>query len=248
MQLSSTAIVLKKIDTGETDRMYSFLTLEFGKVRAVARGVRKSEAKLAGQLETLNSVHLSVMKNRGKGNVVGAIAEAYFSHAKESERALHAALEGASLIDRLTEEGEPDRELFALLLEFLRSLDIVSALPRIDTKEEDRFSEKVFLLSQGFSWKVLSRLGYSVGTSRCAVGQEALLSGDRYFFSPDLGGIVCARHREKAAIAFSFGENAVKFLRLIFGNSLTSLPKLSIDRDTAVSLRRALKSFLDWVG
>jgi DNA repair protein RecO (recombination protein O) len=248
MQLSSTAIVLKKIDIGETDRVYSFLTLEYGKVRAVARGVRKSEAKLAGQLETLNLVHLSVMKSRGKGNIASAIAEAYFSHIRESEASLRAAMEGVSLVDRLTEEDESDRDLFALLLEYLRALDIVSALPRLDAREELRFLEKIFLLSQGFSWKLLARLGYSVEARVCAAGREALPKNERYFFSPDLGGIVCARHREKATTTFSLGENAIKFLRLIFANSLASLPKLSIDRDATLSLRRALKSFLDWIG
>jgi DNA repair protein RecO (recombination protein O) len=248
MQLSSMAIVLKKIDTGETDRVYSFLTLEYGKVRAVARGVRKMEAKLAGQLETLNLAHLSVMKGRGKGNIAGAIAEAYFPHIRENEASLRAAMEGVSLVDRLTEEDEADRELFALLLEFLRSLEIVSALPRLDAREEARFLEKIFLLSQGFSWKLLARLGYSVEARVCVGGREALPKNERYFFSPDLGGIVCAKHRERAMVALSLGENSVKFLRLIFANSLASLPKLSIDRDVTLSLRRALKSFLDWIG
>lgn len=248
MQLSSAAIVLKKYDIGETDRMYSFLTFEYGKVRAVARGVRKPEAKLAGQLETLNLVSLSVMKNRGKGNVASAVAEAYFPGIRGSEAALRSALEAVLAVDRLVEEDESDRELFALLLEYLRALEIVSALPRTDALEEDRFLEKVFLLSQGFSWKLLSRLGYSVETSHCAAGRETLSSGERYFFSPDLGGIVCLAHREQAAIALPLEENAVKFLRLLFSNSLTSLPKLSVDRDTAISLRRARKSFFDWIG
>lgn len=228
--------------------MYSFLTWENGKVRAIARGVRKPEAKLAGALETLNVIHLSVMKGRGKGNIAGAIPEAYCSHIRENEAALRAALEGVSLVDRLIEEGEPDRELFALLLEYLRSLDIVSTLPRLDRAEEARFLQKVFLLSQGFSWKFLERLGYRVDARLCAVGREALRSGERYFFCPDLGGIVCEEHRERATIALPFGENAVKFLRILFANSLASLPKLFIDRETTVSLRRALKSFFDWIG
>ena len=48
-----TAIVLKKKEIGETDRLYTFYTDTIGKVQFVAKGVRNSEAKLAGQLETL---------------------------------------------------------------------------------------------------------------------------------------------------------------------------------------------------
>ena len=80
------------------------------------------------------------------------------------------------------------------------------------------------------------------------MGEEALVAGERYSFSPDVGGIVCSRHRERVSVALPFSESAVKFLRLLFANSLASLPKLSIDRETTLSLRRALKSFLDWTG
>ena len=248
MQLSYTALVLRKYDTGETDRVYSLLTKEGGKVRAVARGVRKPEAKLAGQLETLSLASVSIMRSRGRGNISGAIAEEFFPNIRKDEMALRAALEAVSVIDRRMEEGEPDMETFALLLGFLRALEIVSALPREGNDEEMRFAEKVFLLSQGFFWKLLDRLGYRIEAKRCAVGEEVLVAGERYSFSSDVGGIVCVRHRERASIALPFSESAVKFLRLLFVNSLASLPKLSIDRETTLSLRRALKSFLDWTG
>ena len=248
MQLSYTALVLRKFDTGETDRVYSLLTKEGGKVRAVARGVRKPEAKLAGQLETLSLASVSIMRSRGRGNISSAIAEEFFPNIRKDETALRAALEAVSVIDRRMEEEEPDAETFALLLGFLRALEIVSTLPRQGRDEADRFSEKVFLLSQGFFWKLLDRLGYRIEAKRCAVGEEALIAGDRYSFSPDVGGIVCSRHRERTSIALPFSESAVKFLRLLFANSLASLPKLSIDRETTLSLRRALKSFLDWTG
>ena len=248
MQLSYTALVLRKYDTGETDRVYSLLTKEGGKVRAVARGVRKPEAKLAGQLETLSLASVSIMRSRGRGNISSAIAEEFFPNIRKDEMALRAALEAVSVVDRRMEEEEPDAETFALLLGFLRALEIVSALPREGDDEEMRFAEKVFLLSQGFFWKLLDRLGYRIEAKRCAVGEEALVAGDRYCFSPDVGGIVCSRHRERTSIALPFSESAVKFLRLLFVNSLASLPKLSIDRETTLSLRRALKSFLDWTG
>ncbi len=56
MEYRYTAIVLGKKEVGETDRLYTFYTREQGKVRVVAKGVRKPEAKLAGQLENLSSV------------------------------------------------------------------------------------------------------------------------------------------------------------------------------------------------
>ena len=246
MEFSYTAIVLKKRNIGETDRLYSMLTRESGKIRAIARGVRKPEAKLAGQLETLSFSSVSIMRGRGRGNISGAIAEEFFRNIRSDETALRAALEAVSVIDRRMEEEELDAEIFALLLGFLRVLEIVSALPHEGDDEDARFKEKTFLLSQGFFWKLLDRLGYRIEVRRCVAGEEALLAGERYFFSPDIGGIVCSHHRESARVALPFDENAVKFLRLLFANSLASLPKLSIGKETSAALRRALKSFLDW--
>ena len=51
MEYKYTSIILDKKDVGETDRIYSFYTLEGGKIQSLAKGVRKSGAKLAGSLE-----------------------------------------------------------------------------------------------------------------------------------------------------------------------------------------------------
>ncbi|QQS21204.1 MAG: DNA repair protein RecO [Candidatus Moraniibacteriota bacterium] len=247
MEFSYTAIVLKKRDIGETDRLYSFFTAEGGKVKAVARGVRKPSAKLAGQLETLTLASVSVMRSRGRGNVVGAVSESLFHRVRECEEALRTALLGVTVFDRLVEDHEVDRELFFLLLGFLRSLDIVSALPAETKVQEERRGEKIFLLSQGFLWKVLSRLGYGVELWQCAVGHEPLLAGDSLAFSPDAGGAVCGEHGSRARLRFPFSENAVKSLRIFLSHDLPLLPKLSLDAETKGMLRGALRGFLDWV-
>ncbi len=247
MEYSYRAILLKKYDIGETDRMYSMFTQEGGKIRAVARGVRKSEAKLASQLETLNFAHISVMRGRGRGVIVSAVAEQNFPRIRESERALHSALLAVSLIHTHVEEGECDRELFSLLLLFLQSLEIVSALTCADAEEKNRFEEKVQLLFHGFAWKFLERLGYGIEMRSCAVGHEAFRKGDHYFFRSDVGGVVCSEHADGSQCAIPFSENAVKSLRIFFSNSIVALPKLRLKKSVFRELDMALKNFLNWV-
>ncbi len=246
MQLSSPAIVLGKRDIGETDRIYSFLTYDLGKVTAVARGVRKPVSKLAGQLETLNFIDLSVMRNRGRGNVSAAVTESFFSRVKLNLFALQSAFLSVSAVDRLFDEGEPDREAFRLLLEYLRSLEIVGAIPSDGDATEDRRNEKIFILSNAFLWKILGLSGYRVEIRACAIGGEVLVSGDRYSFSPDAGGVVCSEHRPGARVLLPFSENAVKALRIFLSESLPLLPKLSIAPDARRELRKASSDFLEW--
>jgi len=63
-----TAIILSSRDINEYDRLYIMYTLEQGLVKAVAKGVRKSTAKLAGHLEpaTLSEVYVARSKGWGK--------------------------------------------------------------------------------------------------------------------------------------------------------------------------------------
>ena len=59
------AIVLKREDVFEADRLYHLYTEDFGKVRATAGGVRKSNAKLTGHLEPFNLIWVELMTKKG---------------------------------------------------------------------------------------------------------------------------------------------------------------------------------------
>ena len=59
------AIVLKREDIFEADRLYHLYTEDFGKVKAIAGGVRKINAKLTGHLEPFNLVWVELMTKKG---------------------------------------------------------------------------------------------------------------------------------------------------------------------------------------
>lgn len=59
------AVVLKREDIFEADRLYHLYTEDFGKVRAIAGGVRKINAKLTGHLEPFNLVWVELVTKKG---------------------------------------------------------------------------------------------------------------------------------------------------------------------------------------
>ena len=59
-QYRVTAVVLKRTDVGEADRLLTLLTLQRGKLRAVAKGARKPSARKTGHVELFNSVELQI--------------------------------------------------------------------------------------------------------------------------------------------------------------------------------------------
>lgn len=242
MEFSYTAIILKKRDIGETDRLYTFATKEGGKICAVGRGTRRPTAKLAGHLETLNFVNVSVERGRGRGNISSVIVEESFPVIRSQGEWLRTALEGVSFFDSLVGEQELDPKLFFLLFDFLQAIDSLNS-----TEMEMRVIRSRLFFS-GFLWKLLDALGYCVETRSCVVGGERLSFEEEYFFSPDAGGIVCVSHGSLAKRAIPFSKDSIKLLRIFLANTVISLQKIIVREKTLRSVECAFLEFFQWHG
>jgi DNA repair protein RecO (recombination protein O) len=238
MELRYNAIVLKKKKVGETDRLYTLYTLEHGKVQVVAKGVRKSEAKLAGQLETLMQGLVIVVKGRGTGRIAGAVAENVFPDVRLDVDILKRALEIASIFERLVEWDEADPELFRLLAAYLSLADALA-------KEGKK--EKFFLLTEGFLIQLFAHLGYRIETGLCAVSGEKLQSGEQHFFSPSAGGMLSGQHHRDSKNAFPVSENTIKLIRLFLHNRLEALPRIQTDEQELRQVRQVATRFFHWI-
>src|SRR3954471_22046155 len=64
IQYRTPAIILRRTDYGEADRIITFLTPDYGKVKGIAKGVRKSKSKLAGGIELFSVSDISFIKGR----------------------------------------------------------------------------------------------------------------------------------------------------------------------------------------
>lgn len=238
MELRYNAIVLKKKEVGETDRLYTLYTLEQGKVQLVAKGVRKPEAKLAGQLETLMQGLVIVAKGRGTGRIAGAVAEKNFLHLRTDMDVLKRVLEAVTMFERLVEWDEPDAELFRLLSAYLSLAD--------DLAEEGK-KEKVFLLTEGFLFQLFAQLGYEIETGACVVSGEKLQSGEQHFFSPSAGGVLLGEHVRQLASAFAVSESTIKLMRLFLSNTLASLVRVQVSESDLREVRQATTRFFEWI-
>jgi len=234
MELRLTAIVLRKREIGETDRLYTFYTREMGKVQAKAIGVRKSQAKLASALETLMLSDVTIVRGRGTGRVAGAVAEEYFSGIRSDFATLSIALGTVAEFDSIVGLEQPDPALFSLLFEYLSLLNHIAG-------DEPGAA----ILTEAFFVKLLDILGYRIEADVCAVSGSALGKGGRCFFSPAAGGIVVEEYAGQGAVAI--GENAVKLVRLFLGNRLGSILKLRVGAADVAEVGRIRKLFLRYI-
>lgn len=169
------AVVLRHQELGEADRLVSVYTPDRGKLRLVAKGVRRTHSRKAGHLEPLTRTSLLVARGRELDIVTQADALHTFPGLRSSLLNVGHASYALEMVDRFTfEEGE-NRALYRLLVETLTRL------------EEGRAP---FSVLRFFDLHVLEAVGYRPELFRClSCGQEA--KPEDQFFGATVGGLLC---------------------------------------------------------
>lgn len=122
-QLTAQAIVLSRTDFGEADRILTLLTPEYGKLRVMAKGVRRVKSKLAGGIELFSVSDIAFIKGRSEiGTLMSSRLHKHYGNiVKDIERTML----GYDLIKQLSKaiEDEAEPEYFELLTQTFDALD-----------------------------------------------------------------------------------------------------------------------------
>ncbi len=175
-------VVLRTIKLGEADRIVTLFTRGHGKVRAVAKGIRKTKSRFGARLEPFTRVQLMVHKGRNLDTITSADILTSFHEVRDDYRRLMAAAALVELVEKITPDQERAFSTYALLLAGLQAL------------AEDKGETVV----PAFLVKLLSLAGYHPQLSRCSgCGRVVSRDGDEaleqtWGFSPAVGGAVCA--------------------------------------------------------
>jgi DNA repair protein RecO (recombination protein O) len=193
-------VVLRTHKLGEADRIVSFLTRDHGKVRAVAKGVRKTKSRFGGRLEPTSHVQLLLYEGRGELDIVSqAETIDHFRPLREDLDRLGRGVSMLEAADQLALERQPNRRLYAMLVGALRAL-----------AEQD-----APLVVPGFFLKALALEGYRPQVEVCvACGSD----GPLVSWALEEGGLRCAAHRLGPALS----QDAVAVLQDILGGRLGS--------------------------
>ncbi len=149
-----TGIVLRTHKLGETDRIITLLLQGRGKVRAVAKGVRRPGSRIGGRLEPFTHVDLELHEGR-QLDVVRQVEILDAHEALRADDRLHAAASVMTeLVDTVAAEGQRDAALFLQLRAGLAAL------------VADPSSASVFV--DAFLLRAASVVGFPVFTTACA--------------------------------------------------------------------------------
>ncbi|MCC5949789.1 MAG: DNA repair protein RecO [Nitriliruptoraceae bacterium] len=168
-------IVLRTYKLGETDRIVHLLTQGRGKVRAVAKGVRRPGSRFGGRLEPYSHVDLQLYEGRNLDIVNQAELLAPHAAIRADYATSAAAAVMTELTDAVAQEGERDNALFLLLRAGLQALDAGPGDPAV--------------FVDAFLLRAASVVGFHVFTDACAVCRTP---GRHVFLSVKAGGALCA--------------------------------------------------------
>lgn len=193
------AVVLKRMDLGEADRIITFFSRDEGKVRAVAKGVRRGTSRSAGHLEPFTLTDVLFAVGRELDVVSQALTlEAFRVLREDLERATHAYYV-AEVVDLLTADRQEHRAVFDILVDSLHALS-----QAVDPR----------LVLIAFHLRLLDELGYRPELRQC-VECHAPIEPVRNHFSPLQGGALCPACGPRDASARSISVPALKLLRFV---------------------------------
>lgn len=121
--LQTRGIILSRTDYGEADRIITVLTPDHGKLRLMAKGVRKPKSKLAGGIELFSTSELSFIRGRGEiGTLISSRLETHYDGILHDIERVQLGYDLIKLLNKATED-EPEPEYFMVLENALKALD-----------------------------------------------------------------------------------------------------------------------------
>lgn len=192
-QISTQAIILKRINFSEADRILTVLTANSGQISMLAKGVRKSKSKLAGGLELFSITDINYID--GKSDLKTIISTRLKTHYKNIVSNVDRTMVGydfMKLIDSFTQHSD-EPEYFNLLAAGLESLD--------DTKLPFELTEVWFYT------KLLQQSGSAINLEK-PLDKPKFADDELYEFSYDDMSFFTNKTGQ-------FGPNYIKFLRLV---------------------------------
>jgi DNA repair protein RecO (recombination protein O) len=220
------AIVLRSMDLGEADRVLTVLTPRLGKLRVIAKGVRRPRSRIGGGLQPFSDVQLVLAVGRTWDVVTSSSLEDPHLGLRNDLHSTAAAWYVVELADRFCEGAADSHDAFRLLAQALSALDAGGEVARE-------------VVARWFELALLDAMGFRPELSRCLeCGAEIEPEGN--LFSATGGGIVCQQCRHTAHGGRQISGDALKVMRHLQRAPLVGVLRLRL----APALHREVERLL----
>jgi len=225
------AIIIKKAKSGEADRILTLYTPNLGKIRGLAKGIRRPRAKLAGHLELLTHSHITLVHGKAVDTIIGSQTIDSFLPLKSDLKLTSYALYAVELTEQFTADNVEDESLFRLLLDTLK---LLCQEPGLN------------MLIRYYELRLLGEAGYRPQLHDCVLCHKPLEPVTNYFLAAAGGGVcpACARGQ---LYARALSVNALKVLRLCQNSEYSVVKRVKIDAELAHELDEVLRGYIRYL-
>ena len=227
------AVILHSLDFAEWDKLVTFFTRDFGKLRGIAKGAKRSRKRFGSGLEPLTCSALCFFEKERTSLVRldhCEIVDAY-THIHSDVIRLGYASYLSELINLTAAEREANRELFGLLMSFL------------DLLNEASFREEFIRI---FELRLLALVGYQPELRRCVVCRTEAQGRGEHWFSQSRGGIVCGDCVQGSPGHAKLSWGTIRMLQHAQTIELAKIRRLFFSCQAREESRRILPDFIEY--
>jgi len=223
------AIVLSRFDYGEADRILTLLTPGLGKIKAIAKGIRRPTSRIGGSLEPLAELRLQL----AKGRTFDVVTQVTMQHAwlglRDDLEVTATAWYCAELVDRSLEERHAAEPLYLLLRRAYELLDGGMSPGRV---------------ARWFEMRLCDELGVRPEVDRCVECDRLLEPGDAVRWIPLVGGVLCGRHAGPSHGAAGLSTDALRVLKAYQRMDVEGLAGLRLPPAVEAEVERVMGEFV----
>ena len=226
------AIILRRFDLGEADRLLTLLTPRHGKIEVVAKGARKLTSTKTGHVELFTRADMLIHKGRDLGIVSQAEMVAPYLPLRDDLTLGAYAGYAAELADRFTNEGDDDTaRMFTLLDETFN---------RLCNEGDPRLALRYYEIH------ILDLVGFRPELNECVIGHEDVQPEDQYFSNAE-GGVVCTHDAARGTSFVPLPMLTLKVMRHMQRSPYAHVKELQINPGLHDDLERVLQGYITYL-
>jgi len=233
-QIKTTGFVLRTLNYSESDLIVTFYSHDFGKLKGIAKGAKRSKKRFANVFEPFSLTNIIfTRKSRDMLAFIEScdIIDHYHNIRQDMEKTLIASY-FIDLTDHFSPEGKKNEKVFQLLQDFLLMLGREKT-----TDATVRF----------FEMHLLKLAGFEPALDRCIVCKTPITNGNSYYFHAHEGGIKCSACAKPQRFEQPISAGTVRTLLLGKDMDIDKIKLISFTNSLAMESRSILIDFISHV-
>ncbi len=220
-------IVIRTNDYGESNKIVTVYTREFGKLGLMARGAKKPNSRLSSVSQLFTYGHFLFHKSSGLGTLQQADTISTFRSIREDLFLTAYSTYIVDLLDKVVEDRKPNPYLFEFLYNTINYLN-------------EGYDPEIIM--NIFEMKMIPVMGMHPTLHQCTVCGE---TDGHFVFSIRENGFLCHRCLEKDPYHIPISQGTVKLLRLFYHFDLNRLGNISVKEETKKEIQKVIRTYYD---